>query len=62
VHGQQAHLGCPKAGHHEPEQFLKLDQELAVDARSGGSRSLAGRRSLSTAAAAADYGHGGDRR
>jgi len=61
VHGQQAHLGRPKAGHHEPEQLLELDQELAVDARSGGSRPLAGRRSLA-AAAAAYHGNGGDGR
>lgn len=36
VHGQQAHLGCPQAGHHEPEQLLELDEELTVDAGSGG--------------------------
>jgi len=56
VHGQQAHLGRPEAGHHEPEQLLELDQELAVDARAGGSRPLAGRRSL------AAPGHDGDGR
>jgi len=58
VHGQQTHLGRPEAGHHEPEQLLELDQELAVDARAGGSRPLAARRSLATA----DHGHGCDRR
>jgi len=58
VHGQQAHLGRPEAGHHEPEQLLELDQELAVDARAGGSSPLASRRSLATAAP----GHGGDGR
>jgi len=62
VHGQQAHLGRPEAGHHEPEQLLELDQELTVDARAGDSRPLAGRRSLATATAAPGHGHGGDGR
>jgi len=48
VHGQQAHLGRPKAGHHQPEQLPQLDQELAVDARPGrpGLFAAGGRRGL----------------
>lgn len=38
MHGEQTDLGRPKAGHHEPQQLLELDQELAVDARPRGGR------------------------
>lgn len=47
VYGQQAHLGRPKAGHHEPQQLLQLHEKLAVYARPcGPARLLAGRRLL----------------
>lgn len=46
VHGQQAHLGRPESGHHEPQQLLELDQKLAVDAGPGGRPGLLGGRLL----------------
>lgn len=44
MHGQQAYLGRPEAGHHEPEQLLQLDQELAVNTGPGRPRLLRCRR------------------